>query len=148
MFQKYRHVRRYLLSKQGSNNRYVRHWKNRLRCACSREDVFLCNHPPASSPVAHIPVRVCCPWRMPSANPKQATEAEDPIRQAIKVIEHKIRNLEKRKVRNILSSFYSENSVHLRTFFCSISTTVNRRIDGGQPCFFFPIVGVRHVLLS
>ncbi|XP_043266516.1 caprin homolog [Venturia canescens] len=36
---------------------------------------------------------------MPSANPKQATEAEDPIRQAIKVIEHKIRNLEKRKTK-------------------------------------------------
>lgn len=49
-----------------------------------------------------IPVRVCCPWRMPSANPKlekqASTEAFDPIRQAIIVIEHKIRNLEKRKV--------------------------------------------------
>ena len=41
---------------------------------------------------------------MPSANPKlekqASTEAVDPIRQAIIVIEHKIRNLEKRKVSN------------------------------------------------
>lgn len=48
------------------------------------------------------PVRVCCPWRMPSANPKlekqASTETVDPLRQAIVVIEHKIRNLEKRKV--------------------------------------------------
>lgn len=39
---------------------------------------------------------------MPSANPKlekqASTETADPIRQAIVVIEHKIRNLEKRKV--------------------------------------------------
>lgn len=39
---------------------------------------------------------------MPSANPKlekqASTETVDPIRQAITVVEHKIRNLEKRKV--------------------------------------------------
>lgn len=41
---------------------------------------------------------------MPSANPKlekqASTEAAEPIRQAITVIEHKIRNLEKRKVKS------------------------------------------------
>lgn len=54
-----------------------------------------------SSPV----VSCCCPSgvRMPSASSaklvKQAsTEAPDPLRQGIIVIEHKIRNLEKRKV--------------------------------------------------
>lgn len=86
----------------------------RLRGWCSAHAqsamlaAFPCSTPPAgvaalSYPYTIIPVRVCCPWRMPSANPKlekqASTEAVEPIRLAITVIEHKIRNLEKRKVR-------------------------------------------------
>lgn len=53
----------------------------------------------------------CCQWRMPSAaNAKSekpaSSEAMDnsPIRQIMTIIEHKIRNLEKRKVRTLCIS--------------------------------------------
>lgn len=69
-------------------------------------------------------VCVCCPWRMPSANPKlekqASTETTEPIRQAIIVIEHKIRNLEKRKVRlsrRVLQSLAKINLSTVTTFY-------------------------------
>lgn len=80
--------------------------------------------------VFQYPVRICCPWRMPSANPKlekqASTEAVDPIRQAVIVIEHKIRNLEKRKV---ISSCLFESCVFAKIrLFYYLSSAASTRI--------------------
>lgn len=64
---------------------------------------------------------------MPSANPKlekqASTETAEPLRQAIVVIEHKIRNLEKRKV-----SCCDANYSYRRVYNLSVATRLLRTV--------------------